>query len=231
MGARNESEISSIWFMNILYSKFTRRTDQQTPNSKMRVNGADKEVWENHYNTVDGYLTKMEIKNSGYQDAEQVHLTLVDKDVTIILQIDLYSTVFRSFAKRLPNIEPKKVVELSVWEAEYLGSSYTAIAVRNGEKETVKAAFEDKDLPSIDMVKIQGKDVRDYTMLTERLKLEVDKYNEKVNGFEPTFEVVHPADPTIPVATQTQMHKYILPKEPKPPVGAKSTNPEDDLPF
>ena len=217
MGARNESEISNLWFMNILYSKFTRRTNEQTPNSKMRVNGADKEVWENHYNTVDGYLTKLEIKNSGYQDAEQVHLTLVDKDVTIILQMDLYSTVFRSFAKRLPNIELKRIVELSVWEAEYLGNPYTAIAVRNGEKETVKAAFDDSELPSIEMVRIQGKEKRDYTMLTERLKLEIDKYNEKVNGFEPTFEVVHPAASDIPVPTQKD--------EPLPVIG------DEDLPF
>lgn len=219
MGARNTKENSNIWFMRIMFNKFVRNANPTDDGAEKRTNKTGKEVWECKYNTVDGYLTNISIANTGWEDAEQATFTLKDKDVDILLQIDLYSSVFRSVAKRLRNINAKKMVEFSVWEADYNGRSYTAITVRQDREETVQDYFKDsEELPKIEMVTIKGKETRDYTMQTEFLKLEVDKYNEKVGDWKPTFEVVHPTDASVPAPTQKD--------EP-----ANTSNEDEDLPF
>jgi hypothetical protein len=211
----NESFEQSVVFINLADGKFRQRSMNEGE-GKSRVLGNGKTVWEKEYTSIEGYLREIVCNTEGYENAEQIVLTFLDKDVKIIFKVNTDSGIFRSFMKRLPNLEPSKMVKLSSFKSEYLGKEYTNIAVRQSEQ-AVQDAFKDVALPEPKEVTFKGKQYKDFEEQKEFLKLEIDKYNEKVNGFEPTFEVVHPAASNIPVPTQKD--------EPLPVIG------DDDLPF
>ena len=206
----------SFHYISIVDGKFREKTTEDNPKAVKRTDKNGNEKFELAFSALEGYITNIEFKVSDY--GETCEITMEDKDEKNLLQIQTDSGNFRSLAKRLPNLDPKLSTKFSVFKSTGEdGKVYTNIAVRQGDKTVADFFKEDVELPKGEPVK--GKPYLNFFDANEYLKIKaVDVYMNKKGDFEPVFEVVHPADPTIPQPTQ------------KDEPAAKPAG-DDDLPF
>ena len=107
----NESFEQSVSFVSLADGKFRQRSMNEGE-GKSRILSNGKTVWEKEYTSIEGYLREIQCNTEGYENAEQIVLTFLDKDVKIIFKVNTDGGIFRSFMKRLPNLEPSKYEEV-----------------------------------------------------------------------------------------------------------------------
>lgn len=178
-----------VHFVRIAGGKFVTNAAEGVGESRINKKGVT--VWEKKFSAIEGYLHKVEVNEKGYEGSEQFEMIFLDAGEKLIIQNSTKNGVFRSLAKRLPNIDPTKKVKLSVFESEFpkgSGIMFTNISVRQ-EGETITDFFEgDVNMPQPTKVRIGGKEQTDYFDVKEYLKIKtIDLYNEKVGNFMPSF--------------------------------------------
>lgn len=178
-----------VHFVRIAGGKFVTNAAEGVGESRINKKGVM--VWEKKFSAIEGYLHKVEVNEKGYEGSEQFEMIFLDAGEKLIIQNSTKNGVFRSLAKRLPNIDPTKKVKLSVFESEFpkgSGIMFTNISVRQ-EGETIADFFEgDVNMPLPTKVRIGGKEQTDYFDVKEYLKTKtINLYNEKVGNFMPSF--------------------------------------------
>lgn len=112
MGLNQGSGFQGGNFLNIVNGKIVKRVDQGTKGAVERFSEkAQKTFYELIWDSIDGIITAMEIKDSEFGD--QLVLTIVDGPDKFILNIPVESRYFNSFAKTFKNIDYQKPVRLS----------------------------------------------------------------------------------------------------------------------
>lgn len=220
----------SFHYIGIADGKFRELTTADNPKAVKRTDKNGNDKFELVFSALEGYITNIEFKVSPIEAyGESCQITIEDKDEKNLLQMQIDSGMYRSFAKRLPNLDPKLCTKLSVFKSKGDdGNEYANIAVRQDGKTISDFFKEDENLPKGEPVK--GKKFLNFFDQNEYLKIKaVDVYMNKKGDFAPIFEVVPPAANNIPALNES--HEYLLPKEPAASFGALVTNPEDELPF
>ena len=201
----------SFHYISIVDSKFREATTTDNPKAVKRTDKNGNEKFELVFSAIEGYITEINFTVNDY--GENCEVLLEDKDEKSLIQINSKSHIFRSFAKRLPNLDPKLTTKISVFTGK---NGYAAISVRQNDKTIDDAFKQDDNFPEGAI--IPGETRKNFHAQKEYLKEKaVEVFMKKLGDWKPTFEVVHPADPSVPAP--------VAKEEPLPNIG------DEDLPF
>jgi len=138
-----------------------------------------KEVFELRYSELSGIITSMKEVKKDFGDF--IEVTIKDQE-DFILQIPWSDfTVRDALIKRLPNLNPGKVVVFKVWENKENGR--TAFAIQQDD-EWIKYAYTKDNpngMPQPEKTNVRGVDKWDFTNVENFLYDEFQKHSKKFN--------------------------------------------------
>lgn len=137
MGVTKREEGGNI-YLSIIKGTFMQTVKEDTPEAVKRTyedsEGNEKTKFELQYSKVDGMLDSVEFSVGDFGEQCILNLSDVDEKIKIYLSTD--SRFFTDFAKKLPNIDLSKKVELSAYDFEGKGGKQVRGlgVVQDGEK-------------------------------------------------------------------------------------------------
>lgn len=146
MGVKKRTASNAI-YLSIISGEFRQKSTEDNPDAVKREyedkDGNPKVKYEIPYSSVDGILTGVKFRDSDF--GEQAEITIEDAGEVIQISVGTDSRFFSDLAKKLPNIDLSKVVELTPYEMETdNGKTRRGITVRqDGEK--IQSAYWDAD--------------------------------------------------------------------------------------
>lgn len=160
MGLNNFSG-GNITFLTITNGKLVRQVKQPTGKSVERVNKVGRTVYEEFYDSMDGIISAIDIKESEY--GKFWVITLKSDSETYKLEFNYSGGYAMSFLKTLPNVDLTKPVTLTP-RLNIDGDKKQAVLFVSQNGKALKHYWNKDnpgDLPPLDKIKVKGKDVYD----------------------------------------------------------------------
>jgi hypothetical protein len=110
MGLQSNTNGNGV-FLSITNGKLVRQFKQPTDKSVKRINKLGREVHEEFYDSLSGYITDIKTKESEYGKFWVV--TVKDQEFTYFIELKYSSGYAVSFLKALPNVSFSNVVTLT----------------------------------------------------------------------------------------------------------------------
>lgn len=165
----NQSQSKGV-FLSITNGKLVRQFTSPTEKSVSRVNKMGREVHEEFYDSLSGWLTDIKTKESEY--GKFWVITIKDENVYYNLECKYDSGYAMSFLKALPNAVLSNVITLSpklIVDGDKKQSVLFISQNGNGLKHYWTKA-DPKDLPDLQKIKVKGKETWDSTLRLEYLE-------------------------------------------------------------
>jgi hypothetical protein len=161
MGLQNNQ--SSGVFLQIANGKLVRQFKQATERSFSRINKLGREVHEEFYDSLTGYVTDIKTKESEY--GKSWVITMKDDEGTYFLEMKYSSGYAVSFLKALPNADINTKVTLTP-KLTIDGEKKQSVIFINQNGVGLKHFWNKenpKDLPQMKKIKVKGVDTWDDT--------------------------------------------------------------------
>lgn len=161
MGLQNNQ--SSGVFLQIANGKLVRQFKQATERSFSRINKLGREVHEEFYDSLTGYVTDIKTKESEY--GKSWVITMKDDEGTYFLEMKYSSGYAVSFLKALPNADINAKVTLTP-KLTIDGEKKQSVIFINQNGVGLKHFWNKenpKDLPQMKKIKVKGVDTWDDT--------------------------------------------------------------------
>jgi len=168
MGLQNNQ--SSGVFLQIANGKLVRQFKQATDKSVARINKLGREVHEEFYDSLTGYVTDVKTKESEYGKFWVV--TVKDNETSYFLEMKYSSGYAVSFLKALPNADLSEVMTITP-RLNIDGDKKQSVIFINQNGAGLKHFWtkdNPKDLPQMKKVKVKGVETWDDTDRMEYLE-------------------------------------------------------------
>jgi hypothetical protein len=164
----NQSQSKGV-FLSITNGKLVRQFASATEKSVSRVNKMGREVHEEFYDSLTGYLTDIKTKESEY--GKSWVLVLKDNDGSYNLEMKYSSGYATSFLKAIPNAELSQLITLSPKLIVDGDKKQSVLFISQNGKGLKHYWTKDtpRDLPPMVKVKVRGVDTWDDTDRMEYL--------------------------------------------------------------
>jgi hypothetical protein len=165
----NQSQIKGV-FLSITNGKLVRQFASPTEKSVSRVNKMGREVHEEFYDSLSGWLTDIKTKESEY--GKFWVISIKDENVYYNLECKYDSGYAMSFLKALPNADLSEVITLSpklIVDGDKKQSVLFISQNGNGLKHYWTKA-DPKELPDLQKIKVKGKETWDSSLRLEYLE-------------------------------------------------------------
>jgi hypothetical protein len=164
----NQSQSKGV-FLSITNGKLVRQFSSPTEKSVSRVNKMGREVHEEFYDSLTGYLTDIKTKESEY--GKSWVLVLKDNDGSYNLEMKYSSGYATSFLKAIPNAELSQLITLSPKLIVDGDKKQSVLFISQNGKGLKHFWTKDtpRDLPPMVKVKVRGVDTWDDTDRMEYL--------------------------------------------------------------
>lgn len=173
MGANPVSSEQKQYF-NIFGSVFTTKSNPETPNAIKRTTapkkGEPKDVWELHYESLNGMIKSLTVKETEY--GKKYEIILDDIGEQMILQIPVESNYGDALMNRLPNIDLNTYVTLKPYSFIPKGESKKKEGITvTQNKIKIESAYTKelpKDKPQPQHEKMDGDDWKIYNITVRK---------------------------------------------------------------
>ena len=165
----NQSQSKGV-FLSIANGKLVRQFPSATEKSVSRVNKMGREVHEEFYDSLSGWLSDIKTKESEYGKFWVV--TLKDEDSYYNLEMKYSSGYATSFLKALPNADLSNVITLSP-KLMVDGDKKQSVLFISQNGQGLKHYWtkaDPKELPDLQKIKVKGKETWDSTNRLEYLE-------------------------------------------------------------
>ena len=189
----NQSQSKGV-FLSITNGKLVRQFSAPTDKSVSRVNKMGREVHEEFYDSLSGWLTDIKTKESEY--GKSWVLVLKDEQGSYNLEMKYSSGYATSFLKAIPNATLSEVITLSPKLIVDGDKKQSVLFISQNGKGLKHYWTKDKqrDLPPMKKVKVRGVDTWDDTERMDYLENYVkDNILPKI---KPTLQDVNEGDDT-----------------------------------
>ena len=189
----NQSQSKGV-FLSITNGKLVRQFASPTEKSVSRVNKMGREVHEEFYDSLSGWLTDIKTKESEY--GKSWVLVLKDEDGSYNLEMKYSSGYATSFLKAIPNADLSEVITLSPKLIVDGDKKQSVLFISQNGKGLKHYWTKDtpRDLPPMKKVKVRGVDTWDDTERMDYLENYVkDNILPKI---KPTLQDVNEGDDT-----------------------------------
>jgi len=158
----NQSQSKGV-FLSITNGKLVRQFASPTDKSVSRVNKMGREVHEEFYDSLSGYLTDLKTKESEY--GKSWVITIKDDSIYYNLEMKYSSGYATSFLKALPNANLSEVINITPKLVIDGDKKQSVIFVSQNGKGLKHYWTKDtpRDLPPMKKVKVRGVDTWDDT--------------------------------------------------------------------
>jgi hypothetical protein len=158
----NQSQSKGV-FLSITNGKLVRQFSVQTDKSVSRVNKMGREVHEEFYDSLSGWLTDIKTKESEY--GKSWVLVLKDNDISYNLEMKYSSGYSTSFLKAIPNADLSQLITLSPKLIVDGDKKQSVLFISQNGKGLKHYWTKDnpRDLPPMKKVKVRGVDTWDDT--------------------------------------------------------------------
>ena len=158
----NQSQSKGV-FLSITNGKLVRQFPVQTEKSVSRVNKMGREVHEEFYDSLTGYLTDIKTKESEY--GKSWVLVIKDNDGSYNLDMKYSSGYSTSFLKAIPNADLTQLITLSPKLIVDGDKKQSVLFISQNGKGLKHYWTKDtpRDLPPMKKVKVRGVDTWDDT--------------------------------------------------------------------
>lgn len=157
-------------FLSISNGKLVRQFKEATVKSVARINKVGKEVHEEFYDSLSGYIVDVKTKESDY--GKFWVISVKDDSKTYFLEMKYSSGYAVSFLKALPNVDLSQVVTLTP-KLNIDGEKKNSVLFINQNNTPIKHYWNKenpKDLPQLKKIKVKGVDTWDDTDRMEYLE-------------------------------------------------------------
>jgi hypothetical protein len=158
----NQSQSKGV-FLSITNGKLVRQFPSATEKSVSRVNKMGREVYEEFYDSLTGYLTDIKTKESEY--GKSWVLVIKDNDGSYNLEMKYSSGYATSFLKAIPNADLSQLITLSPKLIVDGDKKQSVLFISQNGKGLKHYWTKDtpRDLPPMKKVKVRGVDTWDDT--------------------------------------------------------------------
>jgi len=158
----NQSQSKGV-FLSITNGKLVRQFASPTDKSVSRVNKMGREVHEEFYDSLSGYLTDLKTKESEY--GKSWVITIKDDSIYYNLEMKYSSGYATSFLKALPNANLSEVINITPKLVIDGDKKQSVIFISQNGKGLKHYWTKDtpRDLPPMKKVKVRGVDTWDDT--------------------------------------------------------------------
>lgn len=180
MGLQNSQ--SSAVFLQIANGKLVRQFKQATEKSVARINKMGREVYEEFYDSLQGFIKDIKIRESEYGKSWQVIMD--DGSGQYTLDIKYSSGYAVSFLKALPNADLTQMVALTPRLNVDGDKKQSVLFISQNGKGLKHFWTKDmpKDLPQMKKIKVKGVETWDDTDRMEYLEVYIkDNILPKIN--------------------------------------------------
>ena len=156
MGLQLNSNGGNGVFLSITNGKLVRQFKQATDKSVMRVNKVGREVHEEFYDSLSGYISDIKTKETEY--GKFWVISLKDGNTTYHLETKYSSGYAVSFLKALPNVAFSEVVTLTP-KLTIDGDKKQSVLFINQNGSGLKHYWtkaDPKELPDLKQIKVKG---------------------------------------------------------------------------
>lgn len=170
MGLQSNSGGGNVVFLSITNGKLVRQFKQPTDKSVKRTNKVGKEVHEEFYDSLSGFITDIKTKESEY--GKFWVISLKDGSTTYNLETKYSSGYAVSFLKALPNVSFSEVVTLTP-KLTIDGDKKSSVLFINQNGVGLKHYWtkaDPKQLPQLKQIKVKGVATWDDTERMEYLE-------------------------------------------------------------
>lgn len=188
----NQSQSNGV-FLSITNGKLVRQFSQPTDRSVSRVNKMGREVHEEFYDSLTGYLTNIKTKESEY--GKFWVIVLKDNETYFNLECNYSSGYAQSFLKALPNANLKELVTLSP-KLIVDGDKKSSVMFISQNGKGLKHFWNKEnpgELPPLKQLKVKGKTTWDDTERLEFLENYVKSHI--LTQLKPTLQEVSEDEP------------------------------------
>lgn len=163
----SEEHGSSKNYLNILGGKITQKVKEGTPGAISRINKQNKEVWELHFDTLNGRIVDFNLEESDYGKVWVV--TIQDGIDYYYLHLQQSGRITNGLMHRLPNIDFSKEITIKTFrifnEQKQRDQDYLVVYQGGTAKSNKIENFYTKEtpngLPQMVQVKVKGQMVWD----------------------------------------------------------------------
>jgi hypothetical protein len=189
----NQSQSKGV-FLSITNGKLVRQFASATEKSVSRVNKMGREVHEEFYDSLSGWLTDIKTKESEY--GKSWVLVLKDEEGSYNLEMKYSSGYATSFLKAIPNASLSEVITLSPKLIVDGDKKQSVLFISQNGKGLKHFWTKDnpRDLPPMKKVKVRGVDTWDDTERMDYLEDYVK--NSILPKIKPTLQDVNEGDDT-----------------------------------
>jgi hypothetical protein len=189
----NQSQSKGV-FLSITNGKLVRQFSAPTEKSVSRVNKMGREVHEEFYDSLSGWLTDIKTKESEY--GKSWVLVLKDEQGSYNLEMKYSSGYATSFLKAIPNATLSEVITLSPKLIVDGDKKQSVLFISQNGKGLKHFWTKDnpRDLPPMKKVKVRGVDTWDDTERMDYLEDYVK--NSILPKIKPTLQDVNEGDDT-----------------------------------
>ena len=171
----NQSQSKGV-FLSITNGKLVRQFSSPTEKSVSRVNKMGREVHEEFYDSLSGWLTDIKTKESEY--GKSWVLVLKDEQGSYNLEMKYSSGYATSFLKAIPNADLSEVITLSPKLIVDGDKKQSVLFISQNGKGLKHYWTKDnpRDLPQMKKVKVRGVDTWDDTERMDYLENYIKDY-------------------------------------------------------
>ncbi len=170
MGLQSNSGSGNGVFLSITNGKLVRQFKQPTDKSVKRTNKMGREVHEEFYDSLTGYISDIKTKESEY--GKFWVIALKDKETTYFLEMKYSSGYAVSFLKALPNVSFSELVTLTP-KLTIDGDKKSSVLFINQNGVGLKHFWNKAnpgELPQLKQIKVKGVSTWDDTERMEYLE-------------------------------------------------------------
>lgn len=174
MGLKESS--SKKIYLQFFGGKVVRRVKEDFPGAVSRTNKQEVVVWEKRYDSIEGYLTDINIKEHE-EYGKQFELTLTDEDDTYMLTIPYLSSHAKGFLMSIENCNLKTPIEFCPYMFNEDGKDKHVLSLKQKGKKVERKYTKDnpQGLPQMVQKTFRGKVQWDDTEQMEFLQKMLDE--------------------------------------------------------
>lgn len=183
----NQSQKGNRTFISIVNGKWAKRVTDQTPNAVKRIienkkDGSKKEVYELIYDTVSGFITSIEIDETG-KFGDQLKINMEDVGESFTVTLSMSGREAKNFLCLLKNIRLNEPVTLSPYNFTSKEDGRNVIGMNSyqggvGKEFKVKPYFSKETPNGLPQVP-DGSDTDEFKLVMKQQEIYLKKWTKK----------------------------------------------------
>lgn len=181
-------------YVQTLGAAFVKRSIKENPEAIKRVNKVGNEVYELHYDTLEGSIIDIDVKTTEVEvgnrmiKTERLEIEMLCGEEVIILNLVANSGHAFNFYKRMEKINYMEPVTLQMWAYDN-----PFMAVMQGGK-LVDSKYQKEDIPEWKKVEVNGETVWDKTDTMKFFRPKVREVKEQIALYGNTAKKPEPVE-------------------------------------